>query len=164
MLRCDEGDIDLFFDSADCLSPQQELACDKFDYQVWLNEPGRVKERRQRFLHEMGFADTCSKNRMSECSGAVSSDDQVGDELVFSGGNTACDADDLFDELKGRPENNAEEAYEHFSFAPGIRLTEAEAREEHVDFDMGIKKRHKWWNWFVNSKKVGGEEVKPHQS
>ncbi|KAI4345116.1 hypothetical protein L6164_012273 [Bauhinia variegata] len=153
MLSCDGGDNDVFFESADCLSPQHELGSDKFDYEVWLNEPGSVKERRQRFLQEMGFLDTY---RMRDCSGAVPSGDQVANQLVFSGGKPASEANHLFDVLKERPGDNVEKVYDFFSSDPRIRNTEAEARKEHVDFDTGTKKRQRWWKRFVNTK-VRGE-------
>ncbi|KAJ4966513.1 hypothetical protein NE237_018362 [Protea cynaroides] len=101
MPRCDEETIEVFFDSVDCLrtcdsatlddseSVYSDLDFDKSGYEIWRNEPGSVRERRERFLGSMGFNEfasreiaedsSCSSSpeveeleRISEYSGAVS--------------------------------------------------------------------------------------------
>lgn len=61
-MRFDSGD-DVFFDSLDILSCQgsvdvstESLASDLW-FKIWLNELQSVRERRESFLHEIGFAD-----------------------------------------------------------------------------------------------------------
>ncbi|OVA12297.1 WD40 repeat [Macleaya cordata] len=94
-----ESEEDLFFDtvdyirsSGDCESSAESVSgIGGLDYTIWTNEPGSVKERREKFLQGMGFSEFvhselgCSQkldeemarknfglDRISECSGAVS--------------------------------------------------------------------------------------------
>lgn len=66
MLSSDEGEKDLFFDSAEYLSSEEsvvakeELGCGKLEYEIWVNEPPSVKERRESFLRQMGLAESGS--------------------------------------------------------------------------------------------------------
>ncbi|KAL6225407.1 hypothetical protein ACLB2K_004257 [Fragaria x ananassa] len=99
MLIADEGEKDLFFDSAEYLSSEESvvakenLECSKLEYEIWVNEPPSVKERRESFLRQMGLAESGSTKfgsvemerdvgtssemmgleRLSECNGAASS-------------------------------------------------------------------------------------------
>ncbi|XP_010245259.1 PREDICTED: transcription initiation factor TFIID subunit 5-like [Nelumbo nucifera] len=41
----------------------EELVFAKSDYDIWLNEPGSIQERRKRFLHGMGFSELASFSR-----------------------------------------------------------------------------------------------------
>ncbi|KAB1210296.1 putative WD repeat-containing protein C3H5.08c [Morella rubra] len=98
MLSSDEGEIDLFFDTTDCLSSEESVVAEEvgsvqLDYGIWMNEPLSVRERRESFLRGMGLAEfaslkICSEEnamvvagstemtgleRLTQCSGAVSS-------------------------------------------------------------------------------------------
>ncbi|KAK7247556.1 hypothetical protein RIF29_42441 [Crotalaria pallida] len=188
MLSSDEGDNDEFFDSVENLSAQdyglakQEFSSESercgYGYEIWVNEPLSVKERRGRFLQAMGLADTtsaskaCSQEKMvsleriKECSGAVSnacssSNDRVSQKSVISGCEAASEAEVLFEGLKGRPQYKPHACFEgkvyEMSFtAQELRYREAEAREERRDFERCIKKRKNWWKRFVHFNK-GGE-------
>ncbi|KAK6924220.1 WD40 repeat [Dillenia turbinata] len=90
MIASDEGDV--FFDSFDRLSSdssdiaREDLVIKDLDLDVWMNQPGSVQERRERFFNQMGLSDFSSSSmvqsrkidsymvleRIRECSGAVS--------------------------------------------------------------------------------------------
>ena len=76
MLISDEGDSDVFFDSVDCFSPTRDsvLTEQEFGYEIWVNEPVSVMERREKFLQEMGLGDGSSKVCSQE-NNMMSSDD-----------------------------------------------------------------------------------------
>ncbi|KAE9584223.1 putative transcription factor WD40-like family [Lupinus albus] len=171
MLSSNEGDNDVFFDSIDSLSPQDcGLTKQEFssEYEIWVNEPLSVKERRGRFLQAMGLFETSASKissqekmvnleRIKECSGAVSN----ACNLVLSGCKAASETEALFDGLKGRPQLKPDVSFERkvheLSFTGHEhRHRETEAREECRDFEMGIKKKKKKW-WF---KKVGEGKVR----
>ncbi|KAF1865062.1 hypothetical protein Lal_00004436 [Lupinus albus] len=127
MLISDERDSDVFFDSLDCLSPPQEcvLTKQKFGYEIWVNEPLSVSERREKFLQGMSLVDDSSKvclqekmvsfdessvslgkERIWNCNGAVTNasivlDDHVPEKSVTAGCESSFEAQVLFDELKG---------------------------------------------------------------
>ncbi|CAL0327578.1 unnamed protein product [Lupinus luteus] len=127
MLIYDGRDSDVFFDSVDCFSPLQEcvLAKQKFGYDIWVNEPVSVKERREKFLPGMSLVDDSSKvclqekmvrfdessvslgkERIWDCNGAVTNacivfDDHFPEKLVTAGCESSLEAIVLFDELKG---------------------------------------------------------------
>ncbi|KAL6276811.1 hypothetical protein ACE6H2_020412 [Prunus campanulata] len=98
MLSSDDGENDVFFDSVDLSSQEsivakEEPGCSKLEYEIWMNEPPSVKERRESFLRKMGLAEFDSAKcgsvememesgasskmmglqRLLECSGAASS-------------------------------------------------------------------------------------------
>lgn len=170
MLISDEGDNDLFFDSVDCLSPKQDslLTKQEHGYEIWVNEPLSVKERRERFLKGMGLVDASSnfcssedkimscdfssvvelgiKERVRDFSGTVSNE-QVPQKLVLSGREATSEARVSF-ELSScnndKPDGSVHE----------LRHREAEALEEYQAIDMGKKKKNKWWKHFVNRGKL----------
>ncbi|XP_028766042.1 uncharacterized protein LOC114723953 [Neltuma alba] len=166
MLNSDEADIEIFFDSADFLPPQhsvldEELGSSKFGYEVWVNRPQSVKERRQRFFQEMGFVDfssnLCSQEinaleleRIMESEGAASS--------AFS---SSPEENVLFDERNGDA-NFERKVCESSSSGKEHRPGEAEASEEcqYGPFDMGKKKMKGWWKLFVKSRKTIGGKVR----
>ncbi|XP_061342511.1 uncharacterized protein LOC133288708 isoform X2 [Gastrolobium bilobum] len=178
----DDDDLDVFFDSVDWLSPPQE-----FGYDVWMNEPLSVKERRERFLQGMmGLDDASPKvclqekmmsydsssvrlglERIRDCSGAVSNaTDHVPVKLVHSGCEPTSEAQVMFDELKGCPDDKSDasvegKVYELSYSDQELRHGEAEVLPEFFgDFDIGIKKKKNWWDKFVNRKKGGGGKVR----
>ncbi|XP_062007273.1 uncharacterized protein LOC133724534 [Rosa rugosa] len=61
MLSSDGGEKDLFFDSAEYLSSEESVVVkEELEYEIWLNEPPSVKERRESFLRQMGLAESGS--------------------------------------------------------------------------------------------------------
>ncbi|KAI9113873.1 hypothetical protein K1719_015124 [Acacia pycnantha] len=169
MLNSNEADIEIFFDSADFLPPQnsvldEELASNKFGYEVWVNNPQSVKERRQRFFQEMGFDDfssnVCSQEinvndlqleRITESEGAVSS--------AFS---SSPEANVLFDERNGDVNFERKVCASSSSSSEDDRLREAEVSEEsqYGPFDMSKKKMKGLWKLFVKSRKTIGGKVR----
>jgi len=188
MLGSDDGDIDVFFDSLDSLSAQDSvLAKEEFDSErygcdygdIWVKEPVSVKERRERFLQDLGLdyassSEVCYQERMNfddssislgferirECSGAISNasishNDQVSEKSVLSGGKTVSEAKISLDEMKGCPQGEADanfEGKEHDFSSTNQEYREADA-QEFQDFDMGKRKRKNWWKRFVNERK-----------
>ncbi|KAI9108718.1 hypothetical protein K1719_020365 [Acacia pycnantha] len=150
-----QGDIiyddDVFFDSADYLLPQElsDLGSNELDYEIWVNEPQSVKERRRCFFEGMSFSglsDMSSKTslepqrRIRDNNNGAVSNNVVAKETSEA---------NMFDEMTMFPE-------EDVSFHE-TRHTEAEVRQRHVDLDMEQKKKKKkWWERFVNKKKESG--------
>ncbi|XP_019462813.1 PREDICTED: WD repeat-containing protein 44-like [Lupinus angustifolius] len=193
MMSSSEGDNDIFFDSMDSLIAQdcgfakQEFGSESYGcrygygYEIWVNEPLSVKERRGQFLQTIGLADTSASKiyskekmvfleRIKECSGAVSNacsshTDQLFEKPVLSGCKSASEAEVLLDGLKGRPQHKPDACFEgrvcELSFtAQEHRHRDAEAREEFQDFEMGIKKMKNWWKRFVHFKKDSEGKVR----
>ncbi|CAJ1937863.1 unnamed protein product [Sphenostylis stenocarpa] len=195
MLGSDDGDIDVFFDSVDSLSaPDSVLAKEEFiserygcDYgEIWVKEPLSVKERRERFLQNLGLDDASSSKvcyqekmnfddssislgfeRIRECSGAISNAsishaDQVSENLVLSGGKSASEAKVSLDEVKGCPQGEADANFERK--VHDFTFTNQEHRDadsqEFQEFDMGKRKRKNWWKRFVDMRKCGEGNVK----
>ncbi|XP_019434531.1 PREDICTED: WD repeat-containing protein 44-like isoform X2 [Lupinus angustifolius] len=174
MLISNGGHGDVFFDSVDSLSPPQECVLTKQElgYEVWVNEPLSVKERRERFLQGMGLVEDSSKvclqektasfdessaslgmERVRDCIGAVSNacimlDDKVPEKLVPSIGESSYEdkADTCFQGKLYEPSSSGQEH----------RDREAEAVEEFREFEICKKNKKRWWERFVNSGK-GGE-------
>lgn len=125
MLSSDEGEKDLFFDSAEYLSSEEsvvakeELGCSKLEYEIWVNEPPSVKERRESFLRQMGLAESGSMEmemdfgpssemmgleRLSGSSGASSSScnsssGHIEENLSFQSREGDNQANFMYDEL-----------------------------------------------------------------
>ncbi|KAL2906739.1 WD repeat-containing protein 44, partial [Bienertia sinuspersici] len=109
MVKCigSNSTKDEFFDSVDHLSAEfdsssSDLEMGVLSYEFWMNEPNSIKERRQNFLQEMGFVDSCSSSsvevnavdsdsivsesgveRIAEVSEAVSCSSSTDSEVVF---------------------------------------------------------------------------------
>ncbi|XP_054807304.1 uncharacterized protein LOC129309671 [Prosopis cineraria] len=146
------GDIDdVFFDSADYLSPQESDSCsNELDYEIWVNQPQSVKERRQRFLEGMGLSGLS----------VMSSKPYLGLERVRDTNEALSNADEketseaniLFDEINMCPKDEVDVSFhEH-------RNTEADVQEGHGDLGMDKKKKKNWWKRFLNKKKESGRE------
>ncbi|XP_020203612.1 uncharacterized protein LOC109789136 isoform X2 [Cajanus cajan] len=171
MLNSYEGDCDVFFDSVECLSPTEEsvLKEKEFGYEIWVNEPVSVKERREKFLQGMGLVDS-SFNVCSQENDLMSSDAssvRIRDSEKVS--NACCsilpddqvsDAQGLFDEQKGCPKDEPDanfegKVYEVYCTDQEVRLRTAEAPENF----RGFEKKKSWWKHFISSKKGGGGKV-----
>ncbi|GAU35081.1 hypothetical protein TSUD_70040, partial [Trifolium subterraneum] len=99
---------------------------------------------------------TSGMERITECSGAVShvcisSSDEVSKKVVFSGWNSASEAEVLFKEIKGRREDEVDASFQEYS------QREGEAQEEFRHFD---KIRKNWWKCFVNIRKSDEGKVR----
>jgi hypothetical protein len=151
--------------------------CDDYD-KIWVNEPVSVKERRERFLQGMCLVDSFSRvclqermmsfddssitsgmERITECSGAVSNacippSGEVSEKVVFSGWNSASEADVLFKEIKGRREVEVDASFHEYS------QREGEAEEEFRHFDKVKANRKNWWKHFVNIRKSDEGKVR----
>ncbi|KAK7353624.1 hypothetical protein VNO80_19075 [Phaseolus coccineus] len=180
MLISDEGDCDVFFDSVDCFSPTQGSRTEEeLGYEIWLNEPVSVKERRGKFLQGMGWDDGSSKgcaqeNNMMNSdnssvrfelertsdSGAVSNTsscilpyDQVSEELVLSGRETTSEAQGLFDDQKGGPQDKPDASLEEKIYE--VSFTDEEIRHRKAE----SREKKSWWKHFMSNKKGGWGKI-----
>ncbi|CAA3011166.1 WD repeat-containing 44 [Olea europaea subsp. europaea] len=101
---------EVFFDTLNYLSSEESvvvgknLVCHDIGYEIWLSAPRSVKERRENFLHRMGFGDRASLGepevmgleRVMESSGAASSSCVL--STCSTGDNTECDRRELIGE------------------------------------------------------------------
>jgi len=151
LMISDEGDNDVFFDSLECLSPSKEedslLTKQDIEYELWLNEPVSVKERKEKFLQKMGLVDASSQNetvcceeRIMDCSGTVSN------------GCILSDAEHVYEKLVDPKDDDDDE--ELSCSSQDLRQRQAETLEESNVIDGGKKKKKKWWNKVLNRGKV----------
>ncbi|KAL4276751.1 hypothetical protein HN51_059401 [Arachis hypogaea] len=135
LLSDDGGEDEVFFDSLDCLSPPHDDDDDEFGYEVWMNEPLCVEERRERFLQRMGMVSVSvsSSHNMNDF------DDVSSSNASISCAPTSEDVA-LFDEIKKRPENSP------------VTL----AKQELGEFGTCTSKKKKnWWNRIAYGMKIG---------
>ncbi|KAB5548298.1 hypothetical protein DKX38_011704 [Salix brachista] len=166
MLSSGEGESDLFFDSEDYL----ELGCDKLEYDIWLNEPKSVKERRQGFLRGMvldGFASNSDENlgleRIGECSGAVSCSlascsnvEEVNLISYGAGREENSEANCMVDEILPFLMDIPGAASENKSFGPSVHLQQGCEEEKCEKLDSEKSKTKSWWKLFVKKRKERG--------
>ncbi|PIN21059.1 WD40 repeat-containing protein [Handroanthus impetiginosus] len=94
MLSVGEGE-EVFFDAIDYLV-KEDWMCSNLDYEIWLRKPQSVRERREKFLYEMGFVE-CSSETMEfeqiteSNSGAIN--DNLLDERRKSNSEANCSVD-----------------------------------------------------------------------
>ncbi|GAU13195.1 hypothetical protein TSUD_303260 [Trifolium subterraneum] len=158
LMISDERDNDVFFDSSDCLSsPSRESLSTRpdFGYEIWLNEPLSVKERKEKFLQVMGFVDDddskfceerimdCSRAESSGCILPLGNEDTSEAQVLF-------DPEDDDDKRDARVEGTEDE----------VRDREAEIPEEFHAIDIGKNKKKNWWKQFVKSGKLAGVKVR----
>jgi hypothetical protein len=161
LMISDEGDNDVFFDSFDCLSssspPRESLLTKQdFGYEIWLNEPLSVKERKEKFLQEMGFVHDSSEfceERIVDCSRAESNGC-----ILDSGNEATSEAQVLFDPKDDDDDDKPDASVEGTEHE--LRDREAEIPEEFQAIDIGKNKKKKWWKQFVNSGKLAGVKVR----
>ncbi|XVE86574.1 hypothetical protein DITRI_Ditri18aG0044300 [Diplodiscus trichospermus] len=174
MLSSYEGENDVFFDSLDCLSVEdplvakQELEVRKLEYEVWINEPKSVKERRESFLCAMDLVDFANSSRMTGleritgCSGAVPSSlfSSVNDgegSMSFRDREMACQDNFLVNEAEQEQNVVLESENKLFFPAKGYEQKEAQAHlDECENAKVDRKKFKKWWKHFLSTRK-GGE-------
>ncbi|KAK8556652.1 hypothetical protein V6N12_003049 [Hibiscus sabdariffa] len=165
MLSSGEGEYDVFFDSLDSLSVEEPVLAKagpeggNLEYEIWMDEPRSVEERRERFLRGMDLVEFTKSPRMkdleriTECSDAVrsSSFSSVGNvEGTIAGCHRemACEANLLVDEP------------EHENIVALEDQTKVLETQEHFDesenAEVNRKKFKKWWKRFFSTRK-GGE-------
>ncbi|CAJ1974685.1 unnamed protein product [Sphenostylis stenocarpa] len=182
-LRCRKS-TEFDSEGKDCFSPTQEssLTAKVLGYEIWVNEPVSVKERREKFLQGMGLDDGSSKvcsqgNNMMNSDdlsvrfglesisdrGAVSntcscilSYDQISDELVLSGREATSEAQDLFGTQKGGPKDEPEASFEGKVYE--VSFTDQEVRHRKAEARKEEKKS--WWKHFISNKKGGWRKVR----
>ncbi|CAJ2641572.1 unnamed protein product [Trifolium pratense] len=158
LMISDEGDNDMFFDSLDRLSPPREsLSTIKdFGYEIWLNEPLSVKERKEQFLQVMGLVDDSSKS----CEERIIdySQEESSGCILPSGNEATSDAQVLFDPKDDDDDDKSDATVEGTEHE--VRNRESEIPEEFHGTDIGKNKKKKWWKQFVNSGRIAGEIVR----
>ncbi|KAA8531036.1 hypothetical protein F0562_005745 [Nyssa sinensis] len=181
MLSFDEGE-DVFFDSADYLSSEEpvvakeDLVCDNLGYEIWMNEPLSVKERRESFLRGMGFieftplrdfafgkvSEIMGFERIVECSGAVSNSCGAEEDLVcnsrelYGAANLMVDelGQDQVDKLNVVTLEREGETACVSTYAQQFGRTEAHGHvEECRNFSLDRKKLWSWWKHLINKRK-----------
>lgn len=165
-----DGDTDVFFDSEDCLPLEESLVAEEVDssklgYEIWMSEPQSIKKRRERFLQEVGLVEFASSRigaqdseiessdssermeleRLTECSGAVSSSDYA----------PSCNVEDNDLEVCQNEMSNiefGEATSQSVSVSnSSFQQCQSEANVEGCrDVDVGRKKILTWWRSFKN--------------
>ncbi|XVE83317.1 hypothetical protein DITRI_Ditri16bG0079100 [Diplodiscus trichospermus] len=174
MLSFNEGETDVFFDSFDSLSveepvlAQEELEGRKLEYEIWMNEPRSVKERRESFLQGMDLVEFAESSRIKdleriiECSGAVpsslcSSLNNGEGCLACCDREMTCEANLLVGESEQEQNIALETENKMFSPTKGFEQKETEAHlDECENAKANRKKSKKWWKHFLRMRK-GGE-------
>ncbi|XP_022773788.1 transcription initiation factor TFIID subunit 5-like [Durio zibethinus] len=174
MLSSYEGVNDVFFDSLDCLSLEEPLVAKrkleggKLEYEIWINEPRNVKERRESFLRVMDLVEFAKSSRVKDLERISEYSDAVPSSLFSSvnngGGSMACcdrettfQASFLVDESE--QEQNVALERENMIFSPteGREPKEAQAHlDECENAKVNTKKFKKWWKHLLSLRK-GGE-------
>ncbi|XP_022740116.1 lissencephaly-1 homolog [Durio zibethinus] len=170
MLSSDEGENDVFYDSSDCLLVEEpvvakeELEGGKLEYEIWINEPRSVKERRENFLHGMDLVEFAKSSRIkdleriTECSGDVPS--SLFSSVENGEGYMAC----CHREMPCQPnllvneselEQNIDLKIENKIFSPTQKEAQAYL-DECENAKVNGKKFTKWWKQFLSIRK-GGE-------
>ncbi|KAG4125599.1 hypothetical protein ERO13_D10G106000v2 [Gossypium hirsutum] len=164
MLSSEEGENDVFFDSLDCLSieepvlAKQGLECGKLEYEIWMNEPGNVKERRERFLLGMDLVEFANSSRIKDLQRITECSDAVLSSSCPSAGNgegsiadcdrkLMCEANLLLDESTAAALESENKVFEQ------------QETQQHLDesekAEVNRKKFKKWWKHFSSMRKVG---------
>lgn len=166
-----DGDTDVFFDSEDYLPLEESLVAEepdfsKLGYEIWMSEPQSIKNRRERFLQEVGLVEfasssTCTQDseiestsssermeleRLTECSGAVSSSDYTPSCNVEDNDSVVC-----HNEMQSAEFSN--EATSHPSTVSNSSFQRCHG-EANVEACQGIDARKKkimtWWKSLKN--------------
>ncbi|GMH06683.1 hypothetical protein Nepgr_008523 [Nepenthes gracilis] len=166
MLNSGESD-DVFFDSVDYLSLEESVVAEGDDlegvlgYELWKKEPASVKERREIFLHKMGFAEFSNSGksngvnsaemgsgRIVECNGAVStsygsSTYDKGEESLFFCGRDDDNGEANF-VVEGSNHDQPRENSKAFEGDNSILLEECRNSNSHK------KKMGQWWKQVIS--------------
>ncbi|KAG6657366.1 WD repeat-containing protein 44-like [Carya illinoinensis] len=183
MLRSDEGEIDVFFDSTDCCSSVDSVADEALgsihlEYGVWMNAPVSVKERREVFLRGMGLSELASPKICAEENGmdAAASQELMGLERLkqcsgaerlkqCSGAfSSSCiSSTDLAEEnlvCCRRERGSVLNGEDAGLSSPAREYVESDVRacsEEYSRLDVGKRRLKNWLKHFVGKSKGGGD-------
>ncbi|XP_050377643.1 uncharacterized protein LOC126794888 [Argentina anserina] len=134
MLSADEGEKDLFFDSAEYLSSEESVVVEEeleleLEYEIWVNEPPSVKERRDSFLRQMGLAESGSA-----MFGSVEVEREVATSLEMMGL-------ERFSERSGDASSSCSSSSTHIEEYSGFesRGGENQANFMYEEFDRGLQ-------------------------
>ncbi|MED6161854.1 hypothetical protein PIB30_064679 [Stylosanthes scabra] len=168
LLSDDDGDDQVFFDSLDCLSPPFHHDDGEFDYEVWMNEPLCVEERRERLLQRMGLVSVSSSQNMNDFDVSLAELGQERGRCCYNGEISTASISSapnyshevaLFDEIKKRPENTPDSSFRgkvyEVTLDQECMTREADAKEEFRDFGTCSSKKKNWWNRIVYGRKFG---------
>ncbi|TXG60458.1 hypothetical protein EZV62_015031 [Acer yangbiense] len=178
MLSSDEGVDDVFFDSTDCFSSDESVVakeelgcCGKLDYELWLNEPRSVKERRRSFLCKMGLGESAPENeiansseivgldRFVECSGAVSSSsvssvNEAEENLLCCEREMNCKSNFMVDEFEQDRMNDKNSDLEYESTRVSLSVHECDRTQSHDEEGKYFcNKKVKWWKRMLSMRK-----------
>ncbi|KAJ0041324.1 hypothetical protein Pint_27190 [Pistacia integerrima] len=172
MVGSDEEVDDVFFDSADCLSSNEsavakdESRYGRSEYEIWMNEPRSVKERRRNFLREMGLVEFAPVNemigldRITERSGAVLSSTQGTEEDLDCERKMNREANCMVDAMTEKSVVLEGESTELW-----LSVDECGGRnyESHLEEckDANEKKVKKWWKRLVSMKRRREDTTTP---
>ncbi|XP_021275249.1 uncharacterized protein LOC110410015 [Herrania umbratica] len=172
MLSSDEGENDVFFDSLDCLSVEEpvvakELEGGKSDYEIWINEPRSVKERRECFLLGMDLVEFAKSSkikdleRITDCNGAVPcssfSSINIGEgSLACCDREMTCQTNLVVDESDQEQNMALESENKMFFSTKGCEQKEGQAQWDACEnAKVDRKKFKKWWKHFMSMRKGG---------
>ncbi|CAK9142647.1 unnamed protein product [Ilex paraguariensis] len=178
MLSFGEGE-EFFFDTVDCLSSEEsvvgkeDLVYDNLGYEIWINEPKSVKERRESFLRGLGFVEFASSayglplgeesmvmplDRIRECSGAISSSfstsiASVKENLGGAGREMHGEANCMLDESDQDQSDDFAIALDETAGTSGHTQTQAHIQEFNKP-GLDKKKMRSWWKHIINKMKI----------
>ncbi|KAK6287352.1 hypothetical protein POUND7_013531 [Theobroma cacao] len=170
MLSSDEVENDVFFDSLDCLSVEEpvvakELEGGNSDYEIWINEPRSVKERRECFLLGMDLVEFAKSSkikdleRITDCNGAVpsssfSSINNGEGSLACCDREMTCQTNLVVDESEQEQNIALESENKMFFATKGCEQKEAQAHWDACEnAKVDRKKFKKWWKHFMTMRK-----------
>lgn len=187
----DTGDSDMFLDSLDRLSTSDESidqlssgysyssGC-KLGYEVWVNEPSSVEERRHNFLHHLGFAEfastTTSKVLGSDTlvvgNAAVSRRRHMSsDDPHVEEASECCTREDELHHFMSNELHRFDEDEQNTSLAQQAVASsspsalEPSLREDCPNLHHGTKRISSWWKRFVsNNSNARGSRLVSHES
>lgn len=173
----DTGDSDMFLDSLDRLSTSDESidqlsgsysysrGC-KLGYEVWVNEPSSVEERRHNFLHHFGFAEFAStttsmvlgSDRLVVGNAAVSRRHHMSsDDPHVEEASECCTREDELHRFMSNELHRFDEDGQTTSLAQQAVTSsspsalEPSLREDYPNLHQGPKKISSWWKHFVSN-------------
>ncbi|XP_073295274.1 uncharacterized protein [Primulina huaijiensis] len=154
MPSLNEGE-EIFFDTTDHLMSEEsavtkEEMCDMLIYDIWLQEPRSVKERKKNFLRRMDFLEFSTlveseSDRVTESTEVVSSS--------FESYSPSFDESSLFERLESNSEANCSVDYSDqdwlddlsIDLERGINQNRESCVQESLMRDMEKKKKLAWW-------------------
>ncbi|GMN32939.1 hypothetical protein TIFTF001_003871 [Ficus carica] len=185
----DNGDSDMFLDSLDHLSTSDESidqlsssysysyssGC-KLGYEVWVNEPSSVEERRHNFLHHLGFAEFASattsevlgSDRLVVGNAAVSRRHHMSSEDPHvEEASECCTREDELHHFMSNELHRFDKDEQHTSLAQQAVASSSPSaldpslREDYPNLHHGTNNTSSWWKRFVSNNRLVPQESKP---